>query len=304
MIAAITVTATFAPPTQGPLQITTPADNTQISIGRALTVQWTPLAGVVTYFLEFTGPNLVFANPNGTVPDGVNGFGGAGGGILVNDTSLVAVVPPGTPPAAYQIRVAGLTPDNQIVGGFSSAVTVNVVGTAACGVAQPPRDQPPSITSPTDGSSLPAGATVTVQLTPFGTNPNQCYFFEFTDPNRQFTEALTLDVAAGGGVLVFRGNAVAIQVPADMTPGRRQIRVAPVVGNPAAGPNDPGALQIVGPFSQAVNVDIAPAAAARSTRAAGSLSGNKKSEVHVMRRTSKPVRPAYPPPYVRSLNSK
>jgi hypothetical protein len=259
---------------------------------------------VVTYFLEFTGPNLAFANPNGTAPDGVNGFGGAGGGILVNDTSISVAVPLGTVPGTYQIRVAGLTPGNQIVGGFSSAVTISVVATATCGVALPPTNQPPSIVGPIDGSLLPAGTTVMVQLTPFGTNPDQCYFFEFTDPGLQFTDFIRLDVEAGGGVLVFRGNPVAIQIPADTPPGRRQIRVAPVAGNPAAGPNDPQALTIVGPFSEALTVDVVQvqAATAQSVRAAGSLHGTKKSVVHVMRRTPKPVRPAYPPPHARSLS--
>jgi hypothetical protein len=66
----------------------------------------------------------VFSNPSGTGPDSVNGFGGTGGGLLGQDTSITLPVPPGTPPGSRQIRVIGLSAVGQPVGVFSDAVTV------------------------------------------------------------------------------------------------------------------------------------------------------------------------------------
>jgi hypothetical protein len=290
----VTVTASFVPA----LQIITPVDNTLVVAGTVLTVQWTAIPGVSVYFFEFTGTNRAFANPNGTVPDGVNGFGGAGGGLLVFSSSLSVTIPPGTAPGLYQIRVAAML-SGQIVGGFSDAVTIRVTAstTGSCGPVQPPVSGPSAITAPIDGAVLDAGTSVVVQFTPFGTNPLQCYFFEFTDPFQVFTSFNSLDVGAGGGVLVVRGESVQIPIPATTPPGPRQIRVAPVSGNPLAGPSDRDALAIpnnFGPaFGAAVTVIIRPPLAGQPNAAAAAP--DPASQIRVKRGTSNPVQSAYPP---------
>lgn len=74
---------------------------------------------------EHTGPGRQFADPNGTGPDPVNTFGGAGGFVL-SGTSFTTTLPPSIPPGTYQIRVIALSPTGQPVGAFSDAVTVIV----------------------------------------------------------------------------------------------------------------------------------------------------------------------------------
>ena len=112
---AATNRATFIAPAQGanfPLTGPTP-----------VTFAWTALAGAAQYGVEFTGPNRQFANPNGTVPDPVNGFGGAGGALLVGGTSLSGPVPATVPPGAYELRVIGLSAAG-VLATFSDAVTL------------------------------------------------------------------------------------------------------------------------------------------------------------------------------------
>jgi Tol biopolymer transport system component len=104
---------------------TTPGAEVTVARGQSLTFAWTALAGVASYGVEFTGADLVFANPNGTAPDGVNGFGGAGGGFLVGSTSVTVAVPE-VAPGRYQVRVIGLSAAIVPVGSFSDAVTVVV----------------------------------------------------------------------------------------------------------------------------------------------------------------------------------
>lgn len=91
-----------------------------------VTFAWTPVPGVAQYFFEFTGANRQFANPNGTAPDPVNGFGGAGGGLPVAATGFSIVPGPAFPPGRYQVRVIGLVATGQLMGRFSDAVTVIV----------------------------------------------------------------------------------------------------------------------------------------------------------------------------------
>lgn len=76
------------------------------------------------YGFEVTGVGRKFANPNGTAPDGVNGFGGAGGGIGLPGTSFTPVLPLDLSLGVYQVRVIGLGPDGFIVGSFSDAIDV------------------------------------------------------------------------------------------------------------------------------------------------------------------------------------
>ena len=85
---------------------------------------WTAVPGATQYVFEFTGANLEFTNPNGALPDLVNGFGGAGGRLLVSGTSLSPELLPSFPPGIYQVRVIGLSPTGDFLGTFSDAVTV------------------------------------------------------------------------------------------------------------------------------------------------------------------------------------
>jgi hypothetical protein len=107
--------------------LTAPVDGQQVSVGQPLTFTWPPIAGVVQYGIEFTGPGLVFLNPGAGAPDGQNGFGGAGGGLLVQgQTTLTVTVPVGTPTGSRQFRVIGLSTAGTPVGVFSTAVTVTI----------------------------------------------------------------------------------------------------------------------------------------------------------------------------------
>jgi hypothetical protein len=83
------------------------------------------VAGGAQYGFEHTGPGLQFANPNGTAPDPVNGFGGAGGGLLVPGTSLTATIAASAPAGPYQFRIIGLSATGrEVVGSFSDARSV------------------------------------------------------------------------------------------------------------------------------------------------------------------------------------
>jgi hypothetical protein len=130
---SITVTATFVRPGEPGADravLLDPGDGTLLAPGSTATFVWTALAGTTQYGFEFTGASRQFANPNGAAPDGVNGFGGAGGGFLVTGTSVTLTIPAGIPPGAYQVRVIGVAPPG-LVGTFSDALTVMVgAGTA------------------------------------------------------------------------------------------------------------------------------------------------------------------------------
>jgi Tol biopolymer transport system component len=104
---------------------TTPQDGVTVSYNQPVTFAWTPVAGVTQYGFEFTGANLTFANPNGTAADGVNGFGGAGGGFLVMGTSTTVPIPAGIQVGAYQVRVIGFGAAG-VVGSFGDALTLTV----------------------------------------------------------------------------------------------------------------------------------------------------------------------------------
>jgi hypothetical protein len=110
--------------TGGQVTILAPAPGTVVARGTAVSFAWTALPGVTLYGLEFTGPDLTFANPNGAAPDAVNGFGGAGGGVLVGGTGLTVVVPADLAPGAYAVRVIGLSAAGLPLGTFSDAITL------------------------------------------------------------------------------------------------------------------------------------------------------------------------------------
>jgi hypothetical protein len=126
---SIVVTATFVRPGEPGADrpaLLEPGAGTSVTAGSLLTLTWTAMAGTAQYGFEFTGANRQFANPNGAGPDGVNGFGGAGGGFLVTGTTVTLTVPLDTPPGTYQVRVIGVAPSG-LVGAFSDALTI-VVG--------------------------------------------------------------------------------------------------------------------------------------------------------------------------------
>jgi hypothetical protein len=120
---AITIVIGSAPG-GGQVTILAPASGAVVARGTAVSFSWTPLPGITTYGLEFTGPDLTFANPNGTGPDPVNGFGGAGGGLLVAGPGLTVLVPADLVPGAYAVRVIGISPSGLPAGTFSDAITI------------------------------------------------------------------------------------------------------------------------------------------------------------------------------------
>lgn len=82
------------------------------------------MAGAASCGFKYAGAGRQFANPNGTRPDPVNGFGGLGGAVVVRGTSLPVTLAPSVPAGTYHVRVIGLSPAGQIVATFSDAVTV------------------------------------------------------------------------------------------------------------------------------------------------------------------------------------
>lgn len=129
---ALVLLTTASPAVAAPMGpvIVGPPDGSRVSLEQPMpmTFTWTAVPGAVQYGFEYTGPGRQFSNANGTEPDGVNGFGGAGGGLLVHDTSLAVVLAAPFPGGTYQVRVIGVSATGQLVGAFSDAVTVVVVG--------------------------------------------------------------------------------------------------------------------------------------------------------------------------------
>jgi hypothetical protein len=223
------------------VQITAPPNGTVLPLvaPTLVTVLWTAIDGATQYALEFTGADRVFANPNGTGPDAVNGFGGAGGVAVVQTTSFSTTLGPGFPAGLYQVRVVGLTPAFQPVGRFSDAVTL------ALG-AVPPGNGRVRITQPAPGSVLTPGAPVTFLWDALPAVAS--YFFEFTGPGGTFANpnGTGPDPAntTGGGVII-PGTGFTTPVPA-LPAGVYQVRV---IGRTAAG-------AFVGTFSDALSVTI------------------------------------------------
>jgi hypothetical protein len=216
------VTATFRPPTDRPLIVAPEEDDRVIGLGSSVTFAWIspavtdrPLivAPVAQYGFEFTGPHRSFANPIGSGPDPANGFGGAGGGVLVPGTSLTVAVPPGIPAGVYQVRVVGLAATGVLVGRFSDAVTL-LVGALPGGQ--------PAITSPADGTAIPRGTPVTFAWT--GVADAVQYLFEFIGGP---------DPGMIGGTLVVPDTGFTATVPSGIPAGTYRVRVIGLTGTGA-----------------------------------------------------------------------
>jgi Tol biopolymer transport system component len=116
------------PPPPDQVAIFAPADGILLPLTAPMSVlvtfRWTEseLPDVDQYGVEVTGANREFANPNGTAPDPVNGFGGAGRGFLAPGTTREISVS-FSESGSYQVRVIGLTQDRP-VGRFSEAITL------------------------------------------------------------------------------------------------------------------------------------------------------------------------------------
>jgi len=231
-----------APPaTPDRVVITAPANGSgfPLTAPTPLTVMWTALSGAAQYGLEFTGADRVFANPNGTGADGVNGFGGAGGAVIVPTTSFSTTLEPGFPAGLYQVRVVGLTAAFQLVGRFSDAVTLSLG-------AVPPGNGRVRITQPATASILTRGTEASFVWTALPAVAS--YFFEFTGPGGSFGNPNGTEPdpgnTTGGGVLIATTGFTTI-VPA-LPPGVYQVRV---IGRTASG-------AFVGTFSDAVSLTI------------------------------------------------
>jgi Tol biopolymer transport system component len=213
--------ATVTPPATDRPRLTSPLAFSQFPLAgpTPVTFAWTSLAGVTRYGFEFSGVNRTFANPNGTAPDGVNGFGGAGGGLVVGAATFTATLGPGMPPGVYQVRVVALSPSLQVVGVFSDAVTL-ILGEVPSAI---PVDARVTLTGPT--TPIQRGVTATLE---WGALVGVTrYLLEFTAPNGQFAvpnTTLLSDPGAAGRVPVT-GTRVSAVVPLDLVPGTYQVRV-------------------------------------------------------------------------------
>jgi hypothetical protein len=229
---------TQAPP---PATLTAPPNGATfpLTAPTPITFAWTPVPGATRYGFEFTGPDRAFANPGGSAPDAVNGFGGAGGGVVVSGTTLPTVLDPSFPPGTYQVRVAGLNAAG-LVGPFGPAITL-ILGPA---VYIPPTARP-EITVPGPGAALVPGtpATFTWSLVPGVAQ----YLFEVSGPGRAFANpnGTTPDPGALASVVVPGTTLMVASVPA-LPSGTYQVRVIALT---AAG-------QPVGTFSNALTLGV------------------------------------------------
>jgi hypothetical protein len=236
-----------APPPALRPTMTSPTSGAQFSLQAPtpITFAWTAVQGAAQYFLEFTGPGRQFANPNGTVPDPANGWGGAGGGLTVAATTFTATLDSSVTPGTYQIRGIALSDNGQFLGTFSDAVTV-ILGSSS----PPPAGGQITITAPASGSTFTRGSSVTFSWTALSGVTQ--YGFEFTGTNRQFAnpngtapDAVNGFGGAGGGFAVA-GTSLQVVLPLTIQPGSYQVRL---IGLSAEG-------QLVGIFSNAVTVII------------------------------------------------
>jgi hypothetical protein len=211
------------PPRVDRVRLTSPVTFSQFPLAGPTPVSfaWTALSGITTYGFEFSGPNRVFANPNGTSPDAINGLGGAGGGFPVTGTSFTATVGPGFAPGTYQVRVIPLTGGLVPAGTFSDAVTL-VLGQVASAIAA---DARVTITAPPDGSGLARGTTAVLEWTPL-VGVGQ-YLLEVTAPNGQFAQpnATTLTDPGAAVRVPVAATSFSVLLPPDLAPGLYQVRV-------------------------------------------------------------------------------
>jgi Tol biopolymer transport system component len=185
-----------------------------------LTFRWSPLAlpGRTLYGLEFSGANLAFSNPNGTGPDPVNGFGGAGGAFVTADERFDVLVPTELPPGNYQVRVIGLTSSFQTVGVFSDAITVIL------GVVPIPPDARPTMTALPPGAVLVRGTAATFS---WSVIPGVAlYLIEATAAGQAFSNpnGTAPDPTAFASGIVA-GTSVTVVIPPGIPPGPYQVRV-------------------------------------------------------------------------------
>jgi Divergent InlB B-repeat domain len=199
-----TVSTVFTAPPDRPVIFVPPDDDAPLMAGTDATFAWTPVPGASQYGFEFSGANRAFSNPGGTAFDGVNGFQGSGGGLLVGGTTLPITIPADAPPGAYQVRVVGLTADRALVGRFSEAVTV-LLGALPGG--------PPAFTSPGDGSVILRGSSVAFAWT--AVEGAAQYLFKVTGP----------DPDGPAGTFLLPGTGVTAVVPTDVPPGPYRIRI-------------------------------------------------------------------------------
>jgi Tol biopolymer transport system component len=233
------------PPPADRVIVLAPANGIQFPLASPtpVTFRWTALAlpGLAQYGLEFTGVNRAFSNPNGTGPDAVNGFGGAGGALLSagTGTTLDVVIPPGLPAGNYQVRLIGLNAGLQPVGVFSDAITLIL------GIVPIPPDARPTITTPAPNSPLALGGPVRIA---WSIVPGVAqYLLEVSGPGRPFANPNGTNPDPGAlGSFVIPGTVVSATVPATLLPGTYQVRVISLNA----------ARQPVGIFSDAVTVVI------------------------------------------------
>jgi hypothetical protein len=221
--------------------ITAPGNGTQYPLAAPtpVTFTWTAVPNATRYGFEFTGANLAFRNPNGSAPDGVNGFGGAGGGFPVGGTSFPVILTPDFPAGTYQVRVIGLTDTFLTVGVFSDAITV------VLGASPIPPDARPVITAPAANTNLLLGGPVQIS---WNVVPGVGqYLVEVTGPGRAFSNPNGPIPDPGAlGSLVVPGTVVQGTVPPLLAPGAYQVRVICLNGSG----------QPVGTFSDAVTVVV------------------------------------------------
>jgi hypothetical protein len=228
--------------------MTAPGSGTALSRSEPVTFGWTSVTGAVAYGFEYTGPNRQFANPGGTEPDPVNGFGGAGGGFLLPSTSFTVVLGTGVPAGTYEVRVIAVGPTGALLGTFSPALTVTVPATS------PPTSVAPKITAPADGATLSRTHPVTFKWT--SVTGAATYGFEFTGPDLEFANPGDTEPdpvngfgGAGGEVFVHATSLTTTLDPA-VPAGSYQVRVIAIGSNG----------QVIGHNSNAITVTVPPSA--------------------------------------------
>jgi lysophospholipase L1-like esterase len=206
---------------------------------------WTTVPGAADYLFEFTAPDRSFTNPNAPGPDPVNGFGGAGGAVIVEGTSFRVVLDGDFPPGVYEVRVLARRPDESYLGTASDAITV------ALGLEHVvPPDTRPALTAPPSGFRVTRGDPTPFTFAWSPVDEVVEYFLEYTGPDLAFTnpgepgfDPVNGFGGAGGGVVVS-GTALAVVLAPSFPVGTYQVRVSALS---AAG-------HLVGAFSEAITV--------------------------------------------------
>jgi photosystem II stability/assembly factor-like uncharacterized protein len=224
------------------LAFTSPPGGSRLPVAEptSLTFAWPAVPGAERYGVEFTGPDRLFTNPNGSGPDAVNGCGGAGGCVVVTGTSLTVELGPSTPPGRYEVRVGALSARGEVIAhlGDTLAVVIGMEGV-------PTRPDRPTLSAPADGVTLARGDAVTVAWTAVAGAAG--YLVEVSHPGGRFanpngTEPDPSVLAS----LTVTATALSAVVPPELRPARYQVRV---IGLTAAG-------RPIGTFSDAVTLDL------------------------------------------------